>query len=403
MPTRTTFGTRAAFGGRASVADSARAASIQQLSPAVAPVAAETVTWPFLTVGLAAFLVAVFVLELRWRVDPLPNFGVSLRDSVALGGVGPYYVFHEHEWWRIFTAPFLHGSVSHLLGNIVALIFAGVTLERMLGRAWLAALFMLGALGGSIGSLIYSNAVAGVGASGALMCLVTVLFALSHHYAAGDRAPKLRRRALFVVVSAFLPSAAPGAPQIDYGAHFGGFAVGIVCGFILLILWPDDSPRPPLRGAALGIALLCIVATCFAAFEVSTRYPIYVAKNAALIPSALEATDPAGAAKRSGEFVARYPHDPLGRLLQGTTLFNDRDYGDAEDEARTGLAEKENLDLQYAPVVRERLELLLTMSLWGAGKHDEAKAGVARFCASTSSDEFIRNGRGLLYENGLCR
>ena len=74
----------------------------------------------------------------------------------------------------------------------------------------------------------------------------------------------------------------------------------------------------------------------------------------------------------------------------------------AELEARAGLAEKENLDIQYAPIARERLDLLLVMSLWGEGKHDEAKAGVERFCATTSSDEFIRNGRDLLQRNGLC-
>src|SRR5277367_3162408 len=136
MPTRTTFGTREAFGRRAPAADVARPAHAEHVAVA-APVAAKTGAWPFFTFGLAAFLFAIFVVELRLRIDPLPNFGVSLRDCVALGGVGPYFVFHEHEWWRIFTAPFLHGGLSHLLGNTVALIFAGVSLERMLGRAWL--------------------------------------------------------------------------------------------------------------------------------------------------------------------------------------------------------------------------------------------------------------------------
>src|SRR5580698_5506303 len=169
MSARSTFGTRESFGRRAPAREIAYAAPAETAAAASGIVTNSAASWPLMTFGIAAILLAIFVLELHVSVDPMPHLAVSLRDSVALGGVGPYYVFHEHEWWRIFTAPFLHGSVSHLLGNIVALIFAGVALERILGRAWLAALFMLGALGGSIGSLIYSNAVAGVGASGALM------------------------------------------------------------------------------------------------------------------------------------------------------------------------------------------------------------------------------------------
>ena len=369
---------------------------------AVPVVTETTTTWPLLTFALAGLLAVIYWLELHFSVDPMPNLAISLRDSVAFGGVGPHFVFQEKEWWRIFTAPFLHGSLSHLIGNTVALVFAGVALERMLGRAWLAALFVVGALGGGIGSLVYSTAVVSLGASGALMCLVTVLFALSHHVAAGDKAMKLRRRALLVVVSALMPSAPSGGTQIDYGAHFGGFAVGIAFGFLLLILWPEDSPKPPLREAATGVAIVGVVAALLSAFEVYTHFPIYAAKSAQLIPSALEARDPVALAKRSYEMVERYPHDPLAHLLRGTDLFDKRDYSDAEQQARAGLAEKDNLDLGYAPIARERLDMLLAAALWGEGRHDQAKPMVAQICASTSTDEYLTNGRAMLQRAGAC-
>jgi rhomboid protease GluP len=403
MPARTTFGTRGTFGRRGAEI----AQPVVRLAPAeptaAAPISAEaTKTWPLLTFGLAGLLAAIYWLELHFSIDPMPQMAVSVRDSVAFGGVGPHFVLDEKEWWRIFTAPFLHGSLSHLIGNTVALIFAGIALERMLGRGWLAALFVVGAIGGSLGSLAYTPSIVSVGASGALMCLVTVLFALSHHVAAGDKAVKLRRRALFVVVSALMPSAASGGAQIDYGAHFGGFAVGIVAGFLLLILWPEDSPRPPLRNVATGIAVGGIVIALFSAFEVYTHFPIYAAKSAELIPTALEAHDPVAVAKDSVAMVERYPHDPLAHLLRGTDLFDARDYSGAAQQARAGLNEKEALDTEYAPIARERLDMLLAASLWGEGRHDEAKDMVAHICASTSSDEYLTNGRAMFQRAGAC-
>jgi rhomboid protease GluP len=403
--TRATFGTRNAFGrrGLAPAADIARPAPAERAVSAPVPASIEvTKTWPIFTFGLAGLLAAIYWLELHFSIDPMPQLAVSVRDSVAFGGVGPHFVFDEKEWWRIFTAPFLHGSLSHLIGNTVALIFAGIALERMLGRGWLAALFVVGAIGGSLGSLAYTPSIVSVGASGALMCLVTVLFALSHHVAAGDQAVKLRRRALFVVVSALMPSAASGGAQIDYGAHFGGFAVGIVAGFLLLILWSEDSPRPPLRNLATGVAIGGIVVALFSAFEVYTHFPIYAAKSAELIPTALEAHDPVAVAKDSVAMVERYPHDPLAHLLRGTDLFDARDYSGAAQQARAGLDEKEALDTEYAPIARERLNMLLAASLWGEGRHDEAKDMVAHICASTSSDEYLTNGRAMFQRAGAC-
>src|SRR5271165_293595 len=115
MPARSTFGTREAFGRRAPPRDIARAASAEPT--AASPIATNaTASWPFATFGIVAILFAIYLLELRVSVDPIPHLAVSLRSSVALGGIGPYFVFHEKEWWRIFTAPFLHGSLAHLIG-----------------------------------------------------------------------------------------------------------------------------------------------------------------------------------------------------------------------------------------------------------------------------------------------
>jgi len=404
MPARTTFGTRQAFQPQPSQLAKPRVNTVEAApaEPAAPADEAAAKSWPLFTFALCGVLFAIFAFELRRRVDPLPHASLSLRDCVALGGVGRYLVFQEKEWWRIFTAPFLHGNVAHILGNTVALIFAGFALERIVGRAWLAALFVIGATAGSVGSLAYGNGVVSVGASGAIMCLVTVLFALSHHYKAGARAGRMRRRAFIVVISALMPAAAPGAVQIDYGAHLGGFAAGIVLGFLLLILWPDDSPRPPFRSFAAGIAIAGVSIALYAAMLVAGDYPLYATRTAELIPSAEEQRDPEGLAKNAADLVARYPHDPLARLLRGTDLFDHEDYSDAEEEARAGLAEHEILATQFAPVIVPRLDMLLAASLWGEGRHDEAKQVAAPLCTGAISDDYIAKGREIFRQAGIC-
>ena len=405
MPTRTTFGTRQAFGRSRAQPTVAPSKPARQTAPVIAPAPAEQIDaiWPFLTIGLCILLFAVFVLQIRTRVDPLPYAQMSLRDCVALGGVGRYLVFHEREWWRIFTAPFLHGSAAHLFGNMVALLFAGLGLERVVGRAWLAALFVLGALGGSFGSLFYGDVGVSVGASGAIVCLVTALFALSYHYKAGKMANWMRTRGILGVVSAFLPSAAHGPVQIDYGAHLGGFATGIVLSFMLLIFWPDEEAQtPPLRALVAVIAGLGVAITLYAGLLVDRNFDTYAARSALLIPSAEEQSDPEGLAKQSVDLVARYPHDPLARLLRGTDLFNHRDFSDAEDEARAGLAEHEILATQYAPVMVPRLALLLAAALWGEGRKDEAKQIAAPLCVSAPTDEYLAKGREIFRQAGIC-
>lgn len=86
--------------------------------------------------------------------------------------------------WQFVTYMFVHGSVTHLLFNMLALIMFGRTLERYLGtREFLLFYFLCGILGGVVSYLFYiiqgATNVAVMGASGsiyALLFLCAVLF-----------------------------------------------------------------------------------------------------------------------------------------------------------------------------------------------------------------------------------
>src|SRR5262245_36217348 len=139
---------------------------------------------PVLTYAMLAALFAIFACELmfgigRWEKLLQP----SILTLLAFGGLQYPLVVDLGQWYRMFSAPLLHVDAMHLLFNCYALFLAGAILESLVGRAWLAALFVVGGLGGALMSLALnpSNLVS-VGASGAIMGLFAAILVLSYHY-----------------------------------------------------------------------------------------------------------------------------------------------------------------------------------------------------------------------------
>lgn len=70
------------------------------------------------------------------------------------------------EWWRLFTAPFLHDGVFTLLVAIAAVVQLGPILERQLGHVTFATVFVAaGVFGGLMDSSAYPEAVTTAGTS----------------------------------------------------------------------------------------------------------------------------------------------------------------------------------------------------------------------------------------------
>src|SRR6266852_8217672 len=49
-------------------------------------------------------------------------FGMSGEASYRLGASHPYGIFVQHQWWRLVTAMFLHGGLSHIRLKIMSLL-----------------------------------------------------------------------------------------------------------------------------------------------------------------------------------------------------------------------------------------------------------------------------------------
>lgn len=398
-----TFGRRETFGLRAPLRNTATATGVSSTPafPPPAPDIAIRPKWPLLTLAIAAALVAMFLAEQIFRVEPASVLANGLRNDIALGGVDAYFVLHDKEWWRLFTAPWLHAGVDHLVGNLIPLVIGGALLERLIGRAWLAALYFAGALAGSLASILFNGPhIVSVGASGAIMSVITALFALSFHVEAGKQAGRLRRAALVIIIPAVAPSAAHGASQIDIGCHFGGIIAGLAVGFVLLAIWSENQKAPPLGRSIAGVATAGALGTILSFALVAQHYPLYAARTAELVP--LNAFESDNVLQKVGDYVRRYPHDPALRLIMGLQAMQAHYYRDAEDQLRAGLAEQQALATEFAPAVGERLQAMLAMTLVEENRLDDARKAAAPICGIAGTDPVLAKAYEVLRNAGAC-
>ena len=210
---------------------------------------------PLVTVVILVVLVVIFLAEVRVGAlasrEAIVAMGALARERVAAG-----------EYWRLLTAPWLHGGVDHLVGNGIALFILGMLCEAAFGRAQFVLLYVLSGLAGSVVSLAVSVGPS-VGASGAIFGLqgaAIVLFRLHR-----DRLLVRDRRVGFVLLVWAIYSIAGGLmePFIDNGAHIGGALGGAL---IARRLHPVVlSPLPPERAAALRRWLWLVAALLAAA------------------------------------------------------------------------------------------------------------------------------------------
>ena len=114
---------------------------------------------------LAGMVALMWVVELINSVD---NYKLD-RDGL--------YPHNLDRIWGIFTAPFLHASWSHLIGNTIPLVFMGL-LIALAGAGRLAAVTLIVIVLGGLGTWLVSPAgVPVVGASGVVFGYATFLLA----------------------------------------------------------------------------------------------------------------------------------------------------------------------------------------------------------------------------------
>ncbi len=209
-----------------------------------------------LLLGLMA-LVGLVQVVVEWR-SPLPMATVWMAGLTKSAGAAT-------DWWRLLTAPFLHGHWIHWLMNASALAYLGKRVEVFARWPHFAMAFAISAWIGGEASARYMKQVS-VGASGGLMGLLGFLLVFESMHRL--LVPESARRRLLAGVLLTAGIGVVFSHFIDNAAHAGGLIAGMV--YAALVFPKSSSPHRPrtttvdvvLGGAALGLLVCSAVLAC---------------------------------------------------------------------------------------------------------------------------------------------
>jgi membrane associated rhomboid family serine protease len=174
----------------------------------------------------------------------------------------------EAEPWRFLTSAFAHGGTTHILFNMLALWMVGQYLERLLGGARFAALYLISALGGGVCYLLLASPpdpatglgggnwfTGAVGASGAVFGLFGALIVL-------NRKLGLSNGGIWATIGinaviGFLPGL-----NIAWQAHLGGLLTGAATAAVIAWLSARERRRHQwfvLAGVVVVLVVLAAV------------------------------------------------------------------------------------------------------------------------------------------------
>ena len=140
----------------------------------------------------------------------------------------------EGEYWRLFTAMFLHFGFEHLAYNMFSLIFLGDIVETFMGPVRYLIIYIGGGIIGNIVSVFFNMrtgkyAVA-AGASGAIFACMGAFLYYALRNQKGFGRNNMRRLGLMVMLMIMQSLVDKG---VDNAAHLGGLAAGFVLAAIL--------------------------------------------------------------------------------------------------------------------------------------------------------------------------
>ena len=178
------------------------------------------------------------------------------QESVVDAGLVKNLYF-AGEWWRLFTAPMMHGGVVHLVMNLLALLYLGKRVEVFARWPHVAMVFLFAALAGGEASARFMGTTS-VGASGGLMGWLGFLLVFETLHA--RLVPRSARRRLLsgVVMTGLIGLV--GYRFIDNAAHLGGLVAGMA---YAVIVFPKSSsvmrPRMTVSDRVLGVVSLGVI------------------------------------------------------------------------------------------------------------------------------------------------
>jgi membrane associated rhomboid family serine protease len=173
-------------------------------------------------------------------------------------------ISHQHQYWRLVTAGFLHDGIFHIFVNMISLWFVGNSLEPGIGKLNFSVIYGVSLLAGSFGALLFSPGIPVVGASGAIFGIFGALIVVAR-----ARGISIWQSGLgfFLLLNIFLSVSIKG---IALGGHIGGLVAGLICGLLIV----EVGERRRMGQAALAGCVLVGVLSVVGAIAVAGSHGI---------------------------------------------------------------------------------------------------------------------------------
>ncbi len=163
--------------------------------------------------------------------------GFSVLNLARLGGLVPFYVTEEGEYFRIVSSMFLHGSITHFILNMIALYFLGSAMEQVFGHIRYFALYFLSGIVSGVMIVIFGDGLTlTIGASGSLYGIMSGLLLVTikrPNWFTRHAIGTIRNLTIINFVITFL------FPNISIIGHISGFATGFLLALLLIPTTPD--------------------------------------------------------------------------------------------------------------------------------------------------------------------
>lgn len=198
------------------------------------------------------------------------------------------------EWWRLLMSIFLHAGMFHLIVSVAGLTQVGMLLERMVGHAAVAVVYVAAGLLASVQSISGQSIAVTYGDTGAILGLYGLLLAVVMW-------SKLKRRAEPETLSLDEPGEpleTPPAPALDIPmtalkrlapaagififytlvsgigtAELSGFMAGFVCGLVLASSATEETAPVWRAGATAALTAIIVVISAYPLRGVSDVRP----------------------------------------------------------------------------------------------------------------------------------
>lgn len=201
-------------------------------------------------VGIYALSLLIWPVSANF-MNPLRALAPSNQSLFFLGATGTVPIDQYGRWWTLITAGFLHGSLLHIIFNMLAFRQLGTLVLHTFGVYRLLSIYLITSVLGFLVSY-FAGVSLTIGASASICGLIgaTLYYGKSRGGSFGEAVFKQTSGWL---VGLFLIGLMPG---INNWGHAGGILAGILMGFLLGY---TERRREGLPDKLL--ALLCILVT----------------------------------------------------------------------------------------------------------------------------------------------